>query len=89
MTEPIVPEPPRRPRLGLWVAIGITLLAVPLLLLDRAGDDDAGGRKIPPVTVIMRAAVPDGSDTRSVIGAHSRVGASCGPVSSVPVAMDA
>lgn len=57
MTEPIVPDPPRRPRMGLWVAIGVTLVAVPLLLLDLGGDD-GGGPRVPPVTVIVPVEVP-------------------------------
>lgn len=60
MTEPIVPDPPRRPRIGLWVAIGVTVLAVPLLLLDLGGDDDDRGPRIPPVTVIMPVDPPQG-----------------------------
>lgn len=56
MTEPIVPEP-RRARTGLWVALGITLVAVPLLILDNLPDDDP--MTVPPVTVISPVSTPE------------------------------
>lgn len=53
MTEPIVPEPPKRSRIGLWVALGITVVAVPLLFLDNLGGDDGGGAvNVPKVTIV-------------------------------------
>ena len=59
MTEPIVPEPARRSRLGLWVALGITLVAVPLLLLDNLGGNDGGGVDVPRVTIVSPVSPPE------------------------------
>lgn len=55
MTEPIVPEP-HKSRMGLWVALGVTAVAIPLLILDNLPDDD--DVTVPPVTVVSPVSTP-------------------------------
>lgn len=53
MVEPIVPAPPDGRR-RIWIALGVTALALPLLVLDNLSDDSEPAE--PPTTV--RAVAP-------------------------------
>jgi hypothetical protein len=60
MSAPQIDEP-QRSRLRLWIALVVTAVAVPLLVIDNlpAGDDDADGTAT-TVLVVPPSSVPDG-----------------------------
>ena len=58
MTQPhhVTDEPGRR---RLWIALAVTLVAVPLLVLDNLPDDDADGASTTSLGVVAPSEAPD------------------------------